>query len=85
MQVRHQRAWLLVAVIAIVAALMLMLAANAHSGSSAIWLAVLPVWFVGLILPLSLLPVPVCSISSRAFDAPALQPTSQRPPPLRFT
>jgi hypothetical protein len=78
----HRRKWLLVAAIAIAAALVLMLAASAHSGSAAVWLAVLPVWFVGVIAPLKLLAVPQWFDQSRAFDAPALQPSFQRPPPF---
>jgi hypothetical protein len=80
----HRRRWLLVAAIAISAALVLMLAASAHSGSAAVWLAVLPVCFIGVIAPLSLSPVPQCFHQSRAFDAPALQPSFQRPPPSRL-
>jgi hypothetical protein len=80
----HRRRWLLVAAIAIAAALVLMLAASAHSGSAAVGLAVLPVWFVGLIVPLSLLTVPQRFDHRRAFNTPALQPSFQRPPPFRL-
>jgi hypothetical protein len=80
---RHQRAWLLIAAIAIAAALVLMLLPHAHAGNQAVWLAILPVLFVGLISPLSVSPVPECFGLRRASDTPALQPSFQRPPPFR--
>lgn len=80
---RYRRAWFLVATIAIVAALVMMLVPHGHAGSEAMWLALLPVLFVGVIFLLRVLPVPECFDLSRASDAPALQPSFQRPPPLR--
>jgi len=80
---RHQRAWLLIAAIAIAAALVLMLVPHAHAGNETVWLAILPVLFVGLISPLSVSPVPASFELCRASDAPALQPSFQRPPPFR--
>jgi hypothetical protein len=80
---RHRRAWLLVAAIAIAAALVLMLVPHAHAGNQAEWLAILPVVFVGVISLLCVSPVPACFELRRASDAPALQPSFQRPPPFR--
>ncbi len=79
---RHKRAWLLMASIAIVAALVLMLMPHGHADSGTAWLSILPVLFVGLVSPLSVTPVPACFDSARAFDPPTLQPSFQRPPPL---
>jgi cell division protein FtsW (lipid II flippase) len=83
MAYRHQRIWLLVAAIAIVAALVLMLVPQAHSGHAANWLAILPVLFVGLLTPLTLSSAVLATNDSvRIPRAPALQPSFQRPPPL---
>ncbi len=84
-QNRHQRAWLLVAVFAIAVALVLMLVPHAHSGHVDVWLAVLPILFIGVISPFRLLQALEYLDLSRISDAPALQPSFQRPPPLRLT
>ena len=55
-QVRQRRGWILVAAIAIGVALALLLALNAHSGGAGALVAILPLLFVGMISPLSLLP-----------------------------
>jgi len=75
---------MLIAAIAIAAALVLMLAPQAHSGNASSWLAVLPVLFIGVVAPLRVLPAPECFDAVRASDAPALQPFFQRPPPLQL-
>lgn len=79
---RHRRIWFLVTAIAVAVALVLMLVPHGHAGTQAMWLAILPVLFVGLLFLLRVLPVPECFDLSRASDAPALQPSFQRPPPL---
>jgi uncharacterized membrane protein len=81
---RHQRIWLWIAAIAIVAALVLMLVPQAQSGHAVNWLAILPVLFIGLITPRTLLAGLATDDSVRAPDAPALQALSQRPPPIRI-
>ncbi|MGO8757222.1 MAG: hypothetical protein ACLQG3_03775 [Terracidiphilus sp.] len=79
---RHLRAWQLVAAIAIVVALVLMLVPQAHSGGAGAWLAVLPVLFIGVIVPLCLLAFLERSDPGRAQGAPVFEPSFQRPPPI---
>ncbi|MGD0902916.1 MAG: hypothetical protein ABR924_08230 [Terracidiphilus sp.] len=55
-QNRQRRGWLLIAAIAIGIALLFMLIPHGHEGGSPDWLAILPILFVGVISPLSLLP-----------------------------
>ena len=83
-QNRHQRAWLLVAIFAIAVALVLMLVPHAHSGHVDVWLAVLPILFIGVIWPFRLLQALEYLDLACISDAPALQPTFQRPPPFRL-
>jgi uncharacterized membrane protein len=80
---RYQRVWIVIAAIAIVAALVLMLVPQGHSGDGA-WLAVLPVLFIGVIAPLRLLAFLERFDAGRAHDAPAFEPSFQRPPPFRL-
>jgi uncharacterized membrane protein len=80
---RHQRIWLWVAAIAIVAALVLMLVPQAHSGHAIDWLAILPVLFIGLIAPQTMLASLAIRDSIRTPDTPTLQASFQRPPPFR--
>ncbi len=69
------------AVIAIAAALVLLLIPHGDFGDGGAWLAVLPMLFVGLISPLSLLS-PLASIYlGRTPEAPLLPSSFQRPPP----
>jgi hypothetical protein len=77
----HQRGWLLLAAIAIGVALLLLLVPHPHNGDSAAWLAILPVFFVGVISPLSLLSPLVFIYLGRTPDAPPLPTSFQRPPP----
>jgi len=79
---RHQRAWLLIAAIAIVAALVLMLVPQAHSGNASAWLAVLPVLFIGVIAPFRLPGFLDLSDPRCAAETPVFEPSFQRPPPL---
>jgi hypothetical protein len=79
---RNERTWLLIAAIAIMVAIVLLLVPQTHSGHANIWLAVLPVLFIGLTWPLRLLPASGSFEFASAKDAPALQPSFQRPPPL---
>lgn len=81
---RHQQVWLWVAAIAIVAALVLMLVPQAHSGHAVNWLAMLPVLFIGLIAPQTLLATLAIRDSIRTADVPALHASFQRPPPFRI-
>ncbi len=80
-QNRQQRRWLLIAAIAIGIALVCMLVPHGHSGGADL-LAILPLLFVGLISPLSLLAPLAFEYIGRAPDAPALPALFQRPPPF---
>jgi hypothetical protein len=79
---RHQRVWLWVAVIAIVAAFLLMLVPQGHSSHAANWLAMLPVVFIGLIASQTVFVSLAIRDSVRTPDVPALQASLQRPPPI---
>jgi hypothetical protein len=81
-QDRQRRGWILVAAIAIGVALTLLLAFNVHSGDAGALVAILPLLFVGVISPLSLLGPLAFVYAGRVPDAP-IQPASfQRPPPF---
>jgi len=78
----QQRVWFLIAVIAIATALVLMLVPQSHSGSADAWLSMLPVFFVGLLVPFCLNAVLELLDEGRVTSGPALLPLFQRPPPL---
>lgn len=80
----QRRTWFWVAVAAIVIAVMALLVPHVAGGhEQPVWLAILPVFFIGLIVPLSLAPLPGFLSLDRAPEPPALAPSFQRPPPLR--
>ncbi len=79
----HRRAWFLIAAIAIGVALVLLLVPHAHSADNGAWLAILPLLFLGVISPLSLLSPLAFEYAGRASDAPTLPASFQRPPPFR--
>jgi uncharacterized membrane protein len=81
---QQRRIWLLIAAIAIGAALVLLLVPHGHSGDAGVWLAILPILFVGMISPLSLLSPMAYMYLGRTLDAPILPASFQRPPPLRL-
>jgi hypothetical protein len=83
-RVRHRRGWVLIAAIAIGIALVSLLALHAHSGNDGGLVAILPIFFVGLISPLSLLSPMAYVYVGRTPDAPALPSSFQRPPPSRL-
>jgi hypothetical protein len=78
----QRRGWILIAAIAIGIALVCMLVPHGHSGVSPDWLAILPILFVGVISPLSLLSPLAFVYAGRTLDAPALPSRFQRPPPF---
>jgi hypothetical protein len=82
---RSQRQYgiLLLAVIAIAAALLCLLVPHGPSGHGLDFLAILPLLFVGIISPLSLLPRMTYVYASRVPSAPVLPIRFQRPPPSR--
>ena len=83
-QSRQRRGWFLIAAIVIGIALVCLLLPHGHTGSGADWLAILPLLFVGVISPLSLLAPLAYEYSGRVPDAPALHTLFQRPPPFRI-
>jgi hypothetical protein len=71
-EIQHRRGWALIAAIAIVAALVLLLVPHGHSGDGGAWLAILPILFVGIISPLSLLSPLTSAYEGRRPEAPVL-------------
>jgi hypothetical protein len=80
--IQHRRGWASIAVIAIVAAIALLLVLHSHSADGGAWLAILPILFVGVISPLSLLSPLAYVYLGRTPDAPVLPASFQRPPPF---
>lgn len=78
----HRWGWLLVAAIAIGVVLLALLVPHGHGGDNATWLAILPLFFAGVISPLSLLCPLAFVYLGHTPDAPALPASFQRPPPL---
>jgi hypothetical protein len=81
-RLQHRRIAFMVAAIAMLIALAFMLMPHSHQADHDAWAAILPILFVGLISPLSLLPALAYSYSSRLPDAPSLPASFQRPPPI---
>jgi hypothetical protein len=77
-----KRAWFWFAVAAIVIAIVALLVPHGHlSADQPAWMALLPAFFVGLLVPLSLLPLPLVLTLGHSAQPPALAPSFQRPPP----
>jgi hypothetical protein len=83
-QNQQKRGWILLAAIAIGFAIVLLMIPHGHSTGDADWLAILPIFFVGIISPLSLLSPLAYIYTGRTPDAPALPASFQRPPPFRL-
>lgn len=78
-----KRAWFWIAVTAIAIAVIALLVPHVgNTADQSAWLVLLPVFFVGLITPLSLLPLLAILRIGHAPEAPTLAPSFQRPPPL---
>jgi bacteriorhodopsin len=77
----QKRALFWVAIAAIVIALVALLAPHGNSTDQPDWLALLPVFFVGLIASFSLLSMLPVLCLGRSSAAPVLVPSFQRPPP----
>jgi len=81
----HQRSasntWFWVAVAAIAVAIALLLAPHPAGAPSAHFLAILPVLFVGLLAPLSLLSPLARDSAPCLSEAPIVPASFQRPPP----
>jgi hypothetical protein len=82
MQHRHPRTWLWIAAIAIVAAVVLLLVPHAHSANDGAFAAIVPLLFVGVISPLSLLSPLAFLYIGHTPEAPARPASFQRPPPF---
>ena len=81
---RQQRVWFWIALAAIVIALVALIVPQGHSTDTPAWMALLPAFFVGLLVPFSLpLMQPFLSLGHRP-EAPSLAPSFQRPPPFRL-
>lgn len=80
---RQRRGWVLIAAIAIGIALLCLLVPHSQSGGGSDLLAILPLLFVAVISPLSLLPRMAFAYVSRVPQTPALPQSFQRPPPFR--
>ena len=78
------RKWAGVAVIAIGIALVLLLIPHAHGVDDGAWLALLPILFVGVISPLSLLSPLAYIFLGRTPETPVLPASFQRPPPSQL-
>ena len=81
-KIQHRRRWALIAFVAIAAALALLLIPHGHYGDGGAWLAILPILFVGVISPLSLLSPLAYFYLGRTPEAPVLPARFQRPPPF---
>ncbi len=79
---RQRRGLALIAAIAIAIALVFLLVPHTHSGDAGAWLAILPIFFAGVVSPLSLLSPLAFVYAGRTPDAPSLTASFQRPPPF---
>ena len=82
---RQRRVWVLIAAIAICIVLVLTLVPQSHSGSAGGWIAILPIFFVGVISPLGLLSAMAYMYLGRTPDDPVRPASYQRPPPVQLT
>jgi hypothetical protein len=83
---RQKRLWFWVAIAAITIAFIVLLVP--HTGDSTdqvAWLGLLPILFIGLLLPLNLLRLRGELRIEFAPGAPALAPSFQRPPPSHLS
>jgi hypothetical protein len=78
---RHQPTWVLIAAIAVTVVLLLMLVPHGDAGHADVWLAVLPILFIGVISSPGLLHALEID-PDRTGNAPELLPSFQRPPPF---
>jgi hypothetical protein len=81
-QPQHRRFAFCIALVAIAFAIVLMLIPHAHDMDRGAVLAILPILFVGVISPLSLLSPLAYVYLGRTPDTPVLPASFQRPPPF---
>ena len=80
-----KRVWFWIAVAAAaVAVIALLLPHNGSSAAQQTWLALLPVFFVGVVAAFSVQSILAVLSIGHAFQAPALAPSFQRPPPAHL-
>ena len=86
-QNRQQRAFILIAFVAIAFALLFLLVAmfapHSPTGNAADFVAILPLLLVGIVSPLSLLSPLANEYAGRVPQAPVLAAAFERPPPSR--
>jgi hypothetical protein len=85
---QQKRVWFWIAFAAIVIALAVLIAVPNIDGNSPNqfrWLALLPVFFIGLIASLDIFPLFALLTLGHASEAPTLAPCFQRPPPFGIT
>lgn len=82
---RQRRLWFWIAFAAIaIAVIALLVPHGVNTAHQPTWLALLPVLFIGLMVPLNLRPLSVDLCIRHAPDAPTLAPSFQRPPPAEL-
>jgi hypothetical protein len=81
-QLRRQRVWFWLAAIAFVAAIALLLAPQVDSAHGGDWLAILPIYFAGIVSPLVSLVLVSRVCVEFVPDDPSLPSAFQRPPPF---
>ncbi len=81
----HQRFAFLIVILAIAFAIAILLIPHVHNVGDNAALAILPLLFVGLISPLSLLSPLAFTYRPRTPSAPVLTASFQRPPPFQLT
>jgi hypothetical protein len=80
---RQKHGWILIAALAIGFALLLLLVPHGHAGNAADFVAILPLLFIGVISPLSLLAPLAYAYAGRVPEAPVRVALFERPPPSR--
>jgi predicted membrane metal-binding protein len=79
---QRKSGWQWIALVAVGIALLALLVPHVHDTDSGVWTAILPLLFVGIISPLSLLSPLAYLYLGRSPNAPALPLIFQRPPPF---
>jgi hypothetical protein len=77
-----KRAWFWIAIAAIAIAVLALLIPHGSSTDAPAWMALLPAFFVGLLVSFSVLPLLLVLTLGHAPAATSLAPSFQRPPPF---
>ena len=79
----NKRAWFWIAIAAIAIAIIALLVPQIHgTADQPAWMALLPAFFVGLLVSFSALPLLLVLTLGHSPAAPTLAPSFQRPPPF---